>query len=904
MIPARTAPAPGERSPSDRHVVGLLVFLSGAAALVYEVVWLRLLANVFGTTVYASTAVLVAFMGGLSLGSLVLGPWADRVTRPLRAFAVVEGGVAVWCAATPLLLAAVEGISPWLLRWSRPGCVAATVVQVGVSSMVLLPPTFLMGATLPLLARHAGRELDQPGREVARLYALNTWGAVAGTLAAGFWLVPGIGLRATVWAGVAIDLVVASCAFVLASHAVEPAAARRTEPVTKTLDAGAGGSPRRDPALRVALSALGVSGAASMVSEIAWARALAPILSSSTYAFTAVLATFLIGIATGASLAAKRVRPRHHGFFAFGATVAAAGVASLGTLPFFMWLPTLVVLALNVLGLSHGAALAVQFGGSVQVMLLPTTLLGATLPMFVVASACQPSRIGAAVGAAYATSTVGALAGAALGGLVLVPGLGPQRAVVAAASGAVLAGVAAMLAAEGPRRRAVLASVGAVQVAALLALAPAWDPRRVTTAPLAYARDYVASPAPQKSLEALVDERRVLFFDEGLNSTVMVFESGAVRSFSVNGKVDGGSSQEDMRTQVLLGHLPALLHPAPRRAFVLGLGTGMTAGALAAHGLEVVDVAELEPAVVTAASFFRAENHGVLDDPRVRVLTGDGRQLLASARSGYDIIASEPSNPWIAGMGSLFTREFYQLARSRLAPGGVMVQWFHAYSMSVPDVRMIVATFQSVFPAATIWRSARGEYLLVAREEPLALAALEMARRIEARPVVAEDLRRVLGDPATLPWLFVLGETETRSFAAGARLNTDDLPLLEFSAPRHLNRGQLDEAVDALRKSRGAEVPFAPGQRPGHVDSAAWRLHLAGVFLAQREPDDAADQLERAGPPAGLTPDLRLERVRVLEALGRLGEAETELAALREALPESQEVEGRLARIRGAVPRR
>jgi spermidine synthase len=874
----------------QRAAIAACFIASGTAALLNEVVWLRLLGYAFGSTVHATTAVLATFLGGLAIGGIALGRFSDRFRRPLRAYAALEIAIATWCAATPL---AFQALQPALYEARRAldlGGASWALLQLGLGALILLPPAVLMGMTLPLLGRWIASTGERAGVGVGRLYALNTWGGVAGTLAAGFWLVPALGLRGTSWMGAALQVAAGLAALGVDRSAASFApSADVPGPEEATLEPQTGAD-------RLVLLAATVAGAVAMVLEVAWTRALAPILSSSTYSFSAMLATFLVGIAGGAWAVARALRRMEPSAVAVGFVQACGGVAVLAVLPLFPLLPEAVVRIISRAGPSFGAALLVQFGGSVVLLIVPALLLGATLPLATAAWARREGRIGRDVGVVYGLNGVGAVAGAIVAGLVLVPKLGAQGTALLAGWVAVLSGVSVLGFAAMARARAVLWVAGIVQVAGLLTLAPTWDRRLMTAGAAVYAEQFSGAPDPADAFRKAALGRTVLFFEEGLHSTVAVRREGDRRSLSVNGKVDGSTHDSDMRTQLLLGHLPALLHPSPRRAFVVGLGTGVTAAALAAHPLQEILVAEIEPAVVRGAALFSEANRRVLDDPRVRVRIGDARNLLAAERGGFDVIVSEPSNPWIAGVGNLFTREFFDLARRRLAPGGVMVQWLHAYSMSIDDVRMIAATFRSAFPGATLWRASMADLLLVGTEAPVALDPVGLDRRIAAVPEVAADLRQALGDPSTLPWTLLLSEDGLRRFADGARLNTDDRPALEFSAPRALMGADVGKVLRAIRVFRTEEAPFAPGAKLALFETPAWRLHLARLFVEQGASDDAGEQLDRIGDPVALPFASRVERVRILQALDRARETAPELVALGEAAPKDEEVARLLSR--------
>ncbi|HSN92351.1 MAG TPA: fused MFS/spermidine synthase [Anaeromyxobacteraceae bacterium] len=879
-MPADTA----DRSPALAYALAAVCFfLSGAAALLYEVVWVRLLGLVFGHTVHAVTAVLAAYMAGLALGSAAAGRLADRIARPLRAYGIVEAAIGVLCLATPLLFRATQAVYDPIQRALEPGALGSGLIHLALASLVLLPPTVLMGATLPILSRAVVRGPRTAASRIGTLYAVNTLGAVVGTAATGFLLLPAVGLRSTLWLGVALD-------FLVAALAISLDRARRAAPAANAsaASAPAGGEGAEIPwsgeaappplpraGVAAALVGIGLSGAASMAYEVAWTRALGLVLGSTTYAFTAMLVTFLSGLALGALLASRLLGRRRADLSAFGLLEIAIALAALSVLPAFGRLPDLLLSILGRAGVTHQVALLAQLGLSFLVMIGPTLLVGATFPLVLAAVGTSLSRVGRDVGHAYGANTVGTILGSTAAGFLLVPAIGIEATVVAAGVANLAAGLAALAVAPGAGRRLRLAGVAAAAgFAVLVLLLPRWDPNAMTAGVPVYAAEMVKDP---RGFRASQRRREILLYREGLSSTVAVVRTPTAISLSVNGKTDASTGQ-DMGTQLLLGHLGALLHPEPRRALVIGLASGVTVGAVAQHPLDAIDVAEIEPAMVEASRFFLRENRGALSDPRVRVIEGDGRHILAAAREPYDLVVSEPSNPWMAGVASLFTREFYQTARDRLAPGGIMVQWLQTYSIFGRDMQMVVRTFSEVFPHVSVWAGARGDVLLLATPATACLDLDLVERRLAASPGLREDFERLGLGGGRLAFRLVLDEEDTRRYAAGAPLNTDDLPLLEFSAPRGLYAGSAVENEALLRSFRRADRPCLRGTDPAGLAGPSARLEAARAHLREGKPEDADLELSRMGPPAALDPDLRIERARLLFAMGSLEAAWAEMA--------------------------
>ena len=879
------APAPGGYGPAAGPAVLALFVVSGAVGLIYEILWTRALGLIFGHTVFAITTVLAAFMLGLSLGSAALGRWARRAGHPLRLYAALEAGIGLSALAVPHLLGAAAQISLRLVAADSPP-LAVSAAQFLLVLPVLLLPTALMGGTLPALMRLSGEGAERLGVRAGTLYAANTLGAVVGVGVAGFVLLPALGNRATGILAAAANLALAGGAWALSRSEAGAAPPGPPAPAPLARDSDFG-SPTRG----AALLALAASGAIAMVSETAWARALSLVIGSSTYAFTAMLLAFLLGIGLGsAAYAARAPRPTLDllGGIQFGAAVAGA-LALLA----FRRMPDLFLWGFAI---SDAPAFVqpLQIGIAILTLLPVTCALGAAFPCAVALAARPHDHASAAVGTPYAVNTLGAITGSVVAGFILVPTLGVEGTLRAAVGGSAALAFAVVAwdrcrAQEtpanpaGPWRR-----WGAAGLAAALALAaaalPGWDQRILTSGVAIYGNTYLATDGGFRS--ALAGER-LLFYRDGIGATVSVHENARGRFLRINGKTD--ASAGDMETQLMLGHLPLLLHPDARDVLVIGLGSGVTAGAVLRHPVRHLDVVEIEPAVAEAAALFARENGDALGDPRARLWIADARQFLLATPARYDAIISEPSNPWIGGIATLFTREFFSLARSRLKPGGVMVQWVHGYGLAPADLRMIVRTFGTAFPSATLWGPTVADYLLVGSTEPLRLNLTALGARVASAPELRRDLEGIgLGSPVSLLADFLLGEADLARYAAGASINADDLLPLEFSAPRSLYRETTAENRRQILAARRVEAPPFQGPQPD-LAAAPVRHAIAAVLLRRGQYEEALPHLERAlaNDPSYL-PAL-VDRGRALITLGRSAEAQADLAAALELDPRQAE---------------
>jgi spermidine synthase len=812
-------------------------FLSGALGLMYEVVWLRVLGLVLGHTVYAVTTVLAAFMSGLALGSYLLGRCAPRIRNLIRAYGALEIGIGLYCALIPILLSLASSLYLVLHRTLGLSYNAFSITQFLLIFALLLVPTTLMGGTLPILTQALVTREAGLGRTVSGLYAVNTFGALSGVALAGYVLLPAMGNRATNMIAAFGNMVVGVLALVYSRRAHA-----RQDPAVQLQARGrvAPPSPLRTDGL-ITLAALGVSGAVSMVYEVAWTRALALVIGSSTYAFTAILVTFLAGIAGGSALYSWLWGSRAASPAVFAALQAAIGLLFMTTLLLFERMPELFLAALR----WSGSTAFVQVAISAVSLLPPTLLIGATFPCAVAVATRGLPRVGTDVGYVYAVNTLGAIAGTILAGFVLIPAVGVQASIKLAIVCNLL--LAVPLFATPPRisRAWPWGSVGAALGAAAIFFVPSWNQSVMASGPGVYANRYLQSAETASLTEILRTQGEVLFFRDGINGTVSVHREGQDLFLRVNGKMEAGNRSDI--TQLMLGHLPLLTHRDPRAALVIGLGSGITAGTVARHAIERVDVVEIEPAVVEASRFFTWEHGDVLKDPRVHAVIADGRSFLLTTSNRYDVIISQPSNPWIGGLASLFSVEFFQLARERLHPGGIMVQWIQGYKLFPDDLRMVINTFRTVFPATTVWNGTSGDLLLLGRVEstPLDLALFETRF-----PRIRADLLGigVQAWPGILGF-FLLGEEDTRRLSETAGVNTDDRLPLEFSAPRALYLDTADTTIRNLQlvqSFRTVKLPALSTESRSFLQRSGVRYWIGTTYLKQQMPADALAQFQEA----------------------------------------------------------
>jgi spermidine synthase len=644
-----------------------------------------------------------------------------------------------------------------------------------------------MGATLPLLIQFSVHRRAELGSQLAWLYGVNTLGAATGAIAAGFLLIPSLGVWHTQLAAAAVNLAIGAIA--VAVDARLRGAPRAATAASASPDAAAAVEPADPLALRMAFLGTAVAGACALALEVLWTRGIAIAVGGTVYSFTVMLAAFLIGIWLGSWLHAALPLRRVGEATQMGAVLIAIGVTSWLASMLIPHLPQLMVeLNFKVYGdlqrVRPGTVLLVAF----SVMLLPCIFMGIAFPLAGRVRARLRSGTGEPVGDTLGLNTLGSIAGSLLAGFVLIPRLGLQDGMLFAGSLDVAWGILVLgvvLAGRAVRARALALAAAGVAAAGVLCvplLVPPWSFDVLGSFASSQIRRYVQAGGKVDVAAALRDYR-VLYFAEGSTSTISVAEWRGHRTILVNGRTEASDYLPDLQVEYLLGHVPMLLHREPRRALVIGLGAGVTLGAVAAHEeAESITLVEIEPMVLGGTRKFSDLNDAALDDPRLEIVFQDGRNFLKTTPRRFDVITSDPIYPWNAGSGYLYTTEYYRLAAERLDDGGIMCQWWPASDLSNDDFRALVRTFATAFPHTSLWQTTY-DVILIGSKRPIQVDLGDLARRI-AEPLVKRQLARV-GLDSLLPFLaeFALDDAALRSYAEGAPLNTDDNLYLEFWSP-------------------------------------------------------------------------------------------------------------------------
>ncbi len=850
---------------------------SGFSALLYESLWMRDLELVFGGTREAVTLILAIFMGGMALGSRAS---ASRRLRDvgIRGYALIEFGIGLTAVLTGAGLASFPAWFGDLVFRFPAAPVTIALAKAVLAAALLLPPTLLIGMTTPILVAVLSRNRLGLDRNFSLLYQVNTLGGVLGTLGGTFILLPRLGVEGALGFGVFLNLTVAAGAWALGAGPIQT-----PKPVPSPW--GAPSKLSFHPILAVSMAL----GAASFLLESVWVRSYQLVVGSSVYSFSLTLGGFLIGIVGGAWIYHRRsVESSHRGPDRFPFLLA--GMAGLILVQSWVigYLPDAYYTFIRWVRPSFG--LYQLFGFSLVLLtMLPLTLMfGYFFPALAGRLATNSAEDRILAARLYVWNTLGSVGGALAAGYLLMPILGIQGIYPVCAG--LLAGTAGLFPVR-ESRRAYIRRAGFGLLAAGLAFYGAgsfkpWDPLVMSSGIYHHGLRWDAYGSKETSLRRLLrNNRRLFWYEEGPDAQVAVFQSNLDLSLAINGKVDA-STGLDITTQKMLAHLPLLLHPDPEDVFVVGWGSGSTCGSASLYpSVRRVDCAEISKEVYSTRPFFADLQMGVDQDPRFHLLRVDARSQLWSSSQKYDVIISEPSNPWISGVSNLFTEDYYRIAEGRMKPGGLFCQWIQYYSLSPEDLHILLGTFLRVFPSVSVWIPSRpgepslGDILILgSQSEPIPDSA--RISRLTHQPGLAEDLAKC-GIQTTRDFLSLRmdGEIGLQNWAGHPPSNRDANPLIEFSAPKSRYRSPDEDRESTLKFFReltdhhGGSIyppsksPWAPTEREQLI--RGW-LNLG--ILGRSE--EAARELLHEGDRA---PELWADWGRIELNRGNLASAEKSL---------------------------
>jgi len=813
------------------RLVALLLFGSGFCALIYQTTWLREFRLVFGASTAATAAVIGVFMAGLGVGGIILGKRSETKAQPLAFYARLELLIAASAALSPFLIWAVRHLYIAVGGTATLGILFGSVVRLFFAALILGVPTFLMGGTLPAAVRAVVPREDLERRTVGFVYGANTLGAVAGACMGTFYLFENFGNRLTLWLAAIVNLGIALIALKLAKGMAISETPKPPSPEDKVVAATASRG--------FVLAAAGVAGFAFFLMELVWYRMLGPLLGGSTFSFGLILAIALLGIGVGGIVYGIFGLKRFASLAAFATTCGAE--AFLISLPYALGdriaMAAMLLRPLGTLGF-YGHVIA--WSALCLIVIFPAALVaGIQFPLLIALLGEGKVQVGSQTGAAYAWNTIGALAGSLAGGFGFIPlfsalGVWKIDTLLLAALCAISALFAIKQRLVNSKQSVIPIGVTVLAVGMLAATGPTafW---RHSEIGLGRMRVFQATPNEMRDVMQGI-RRRTIWEADGVESGVAM-TAGRGLAFVVNGRTDGNAIG-DAGTQIMSGLIGVALHPNPTKALVVGLGTGSTAGWLAAvPRMERVDVVELEPVIVKVAERCAPVNHNALQNPKLHLTTGDAREVLLTSREKYDIVVSEPSNPYRAGVAGLFTREYYQSVDRCLNPGGMFFQWVQAYEIDQRTMQIFYVTLGSVFSHIESWQTTGGDILLMASHSPVHYDAAVISARLATEPLKSAlaaawrgvGLEDFLGH-------YIGNETvaHTLQHLSPVPLNTDDRSVIEFAFARMAGVFGGFEVAN-LRASSHAAMTDRPQHIEGEVNWSRVNEARLAIFVTTDE---------------------------------------------------------------------
>ena len=751
----------------------LLFFLSGVSGLVYQTLWLRMFTLVLGNSLHSASIVFSSFMAGLAVGAWFFGRIIRSKKDILGVYVLLELGIASSAIAVSKAIPHISSVAAYLTRLLSPAPFFLDLFRLSVSFLILLPPTVLIGGTLPVLMHFLTCRLDVAGKRIGALYGWNTIGAVFGCALTGFWLIRTAGVSASLYLAGTLNFFVGSAAAVL--RAFYRKLPEKPVPTSRAADQSAA-TPKSTELRRLLLATAGITGGVSLAYEVVWARFLSYIMYNDIYAYYLMLSIMLGGIGLGSLIYSRwldrlKDRLRRLAFFEIALGLIAVS-CYLACAIHYRWPgSSLWIKNMQNFFTAHFADpfysnMTIKLLYGLAVMLLPTVIMGIVFPLICRLYLADEKNIGGETGLVYAVNTSGAIIGSLACGFLIVPRLGVQVSLFLMAALNIALGAAILFYGSSKRGRI-----------------PIRDSAWITTAVVIFCL-LTFLPSNQIREFALKDKKHteLVFYREGLSGTVAVVRDriNGTKTLYINAIAEVHNSYAGMLTFKLMGHLPCLLHKGePQEVLMVTFGGGIASGAVATHPIKRLDVVELEPAVINASQAYVEENRDILRDPRLKIHVGDGRNFLFSTDKRYDLIISDATNPGSSDSWLLYTLEFYSLCRDRLAPGGIMTQWLPLHSGIMESYCTIVKTFQAVFPHTSIW-FVKDYTLLVGLPEPLYISYPELAARLAA-PGIREDLEQYcLAGSLELFDCFLMGEESVRKMTREARISTDNLPFYQL----------------------------------------------------------------------------------------------------------------------------
>ena len=784
---------------NSKAVVAFIFVLSGAAGLIYQIVWFKYLSLAVGNSTIAQMIVLATFLGGLAIGNYFFGKRADVLSSPLKIYAALEILIGVYAIVYPFAFNFFGDIFfATAIKFSLDSNdVLFYFLRFAYSSVLLILPTIAMGGTLPLLTSYFVEELEHTRKDVATLYFLNSFGAVVGVLLGGFLLIKAIGLEKTIYLTGLLNIIIGAGAYFIS---LKFPGVKIVNDAPDENQAHSNETEFSKKEVTTAIVVAGLSGMAALIYEMVWVRLFINIFGSSTYAFSIMLAAFISGITIGSFIAAKSFIKKFNKievvafsqFFIALGTIAALYFAE--RLPYYMWH---IASLFNRNETTFGLFLFSEFALSFLIMFIPTLFMGVSLPVIVEIVAASQKRAGFSVGRVFSVNTLGTVFGVFLTGLIFIPLFGIGGSFTVGILINIVSAVILLFASQSTamENRIRFSGLFVLTVFVYLFFSPSWNKNVMLSG--VFKKMSSAPPASFNQFKKSLENRDILYYKEGTAANVAVTkarDATGQKILIINGKPDA-SSVGDLPTQTLVAQIPLMLNPNPKNVFVVGFGSGITVHSVLTHPVEKVVCAEISEEVIEAGKFFAEENGDCLNDKRLEILVDDANAALRSSDEKYDVIVSEPSNPWIAGIGNLFSQEYFEMCKNKLNDDGIMVQWYHLYESNDNIVKLVLNTFKSVFPYAQIWNGVSNDIILIGAKGRPILNLQNLKSKFE-NPTIKQDFAKI-GIDNIFTFLTTQSNSVEGFYSLTLRepINTEIHPLLEFYAPRSFYLSQSSTVV-------------------------------------------------------------------------------------------------------------
>jgi len=797
-----------------RSPVYLFFLISGMTGLIFQVTWFKYLSLFLGNTTYAQTIVLATFLGGLALGNFIIGRLSDKISSQLLFYGLIELVIGIYCIFFPTINSVSEKFFFSLINENvlLDNQFLYLIIKFLISVLVLIVPTTLMGGTLPLLTKFFTEQIGNIRKENANLYFLNSFGAVVGVFFAGFVLIKTFGLDVTIKIGGVLNILIGSTSILLNSFIKES----REENLSAEQQQSSISENFKQfslPVIKVIIAIGGLSGFASLMYEILWTRILIAVFGSSTYSFSIMLMAFISGITLGSFIVSSNFVSKLNriNVLIFSQLMIALTILiSLLLLPYLPYQFWQISSLFSKTNQAFTIFLSFEFLICFFLMFIPTIFMGMSLPLIVEIVAHHKQLIGYSVGTVFSINTLGNVLGSIVAGMVLLPALGIKNSFLVGIFINLSSAIILFLIVNKTTQKHFKKFVYPAFVVSILLifLVPDWNQQLMTSG--IFRRLSENPPSSFSDYKKIFKGREILFYKDGTSGNVSVIrtlDTLRQKILLINGKSDA-SSVGDMPTQLLLGHIPMILHKNPKNIFVIGLGSGSTVNAILKHNPVQVTCSEISKEVIEASSLFSDVNENSIKDKRVKLILEDAQSYLKLTDKKFDVIVSEPSNPWIAGIGNLFSKEYFERCKDRLNTGGIMCQWFHIYEMDDDVLSMVISTFNSVFPYVQVYGGVLGDLILIGTKEEFQPDFEQISSNFN-KPPVKDNLKKIgINNLFTFLTTQILSPEGAFTLTNDRLLNSETKPLLEFLAPVALFKGststivyKLDEKFDTLNQN-------------------------------------------------------------------------------------------------------